>query len=140
MDPQEEEMPTLIAPCDTDDSVAATVDAEITLAIKRLKTDKFPGASKMTAARLKKWYRQTHTLKEEDVPEPEAWSKLVELVHHSWEHSKLPQELCYCVQIMIPKPDGGVRGIGPLEVALKVVESIIDSCVKAKVKFHDCLH
>jgi len=41
---------------------------------------------------------------------------------------------------MIPKPDGGSRGIGLLEVVLKVLECIINSRVSAKVKFHDCLH
>jgi Reverse transcriptase (RNA-dependent DNA polymerase) len=46
----------------------------------------------------------------------------------------------YCVQIMIPKPDGGQRGIGLLEIIFKVFECIIDARVKAKVKFHDCLH
>jgi len=64
----------------------------------------------------------------------------VELVQHIWEHSELPRELYYCVQVMIPKPDGGSRGIGLLEVVLKVLECIINSCVTAKVKFHDCLH
>jgi len=93
----------------------------------------------MTAAHLKKWYRQAHPLKEEDNPQPEAWNKLVELVQHAWEHTELPQELYYWVQIMIPKPDGGSRGIGLLEVVLKVLECIIDSHVKVKVKFHDCL-
>jgi len=94
----------------------------------------------MTAAHLKKWYRQAHPLKEEDIPQPEAWNKLVELVQHTWEHSELPQELYYCVQVIIPKPDGGSRGIGLLEVVLKVLECIINSRVTAKVKFHDCLH
>ena len=138
VEPQEEEIPTLIAPYEIDDSVPT--EDEITQAVKRLKNGKSPGASKMTAAHLKKWYRQAHPLKEEDVPEPEAWNKLVELVQHCWENKELPKELCYCVQIMIPKPDGGSRGIGLLEAVLKVLECIIDSRVKAKVKFHDCLH
>jgi len=137
VDPQEEPIPTLIAPYEIDDSVPT--EDEITLAVKRLKSGKSPGATKMTAAHLKKWYRQAHPLKEEDIPQPEAWNKLVELVQHTWEHSELPQEL-YCVQVMIPKPDGGSRGIGLLEIVLKVLECIINSCVSAKVKFHDCLH
>jgi len=94
----------------------------------------------MTAVHLKKWHRQAHTLKEEDVPQPEAWNELAKLVRHTWEHSELPQELCCCVQVMIPKPDGGSRGIGLLETVLKVLERIINSRVTAKVKFHDCLH
>jgi len=135
---QEEQIPTLIAPYEIDDS--APTEDEITLAVTRLKPGKSPGATKMTAAHLKKWYRQAHPLNEEDIPQPEAWNKLVELVQHTWEHSELLQELYYCVQIMIPKPDGGSRVIGLLEVVLKVLECIIDSRVKAKVKFHDCLH
>jgi len=74
VDPQEEEIPTLIAPYETDDSVPT--EDEITLAVKRLKSGKPPGASKMTAAHLKKWCRQAPPLTEEDVPQPEAWNKL----------------------------------------------------------------
>ena len=138
VEPQEEPIPTLIAPYEIDDSVPT--EDEISLAVKRLKSGKSPGATKMTAAHLKKWYRQAHTLKEEDIPQGEAWNKLVELVQHTWDHSELPQELYYCVQVMLPKPDGGSRGIGLLEVVLKVLECIINSRVSAKVKFHDCLH
>jgi len=116
VDPQEEPIPTLIANCETDDSVPT--EDEITLAVKRLKSGESPGATKMTAAHLKKWHRQEHPLKEEDIPQPEAWNKLVELVRHTWEHSELPHELCCCVQVVIPKPDGGSRGIGLLEVVL----------------------
>jgi len=137
VDPQEEPIPTPMAPCETDDSVPT--EDEITLAVKQLKSGKSPGASKMTAAHLKKWCRQAHPLKEEDVPQPEAWNKLVELVRHAWEHSELHQELFCCVQVVIPKPDGGSRGIGLLEAVLKVLECIINSHVTAKVKFHDCL-
>jgi len=138
VDPHEEPIPTLIAPYEIDDSVPS--EDEITLAVKQLKSGKSLGATKMTVAHLKKWYRQAHPLKEEDIPQPEAWNKLVELVQHAWEHSELSQELYYCVQVMIPKPDGGSRGIGLLEVVLKVLECIINSRVTAKVKFHDCLH
>jgi len=105
--PQEEPIPTLIAPYEIDDSVPT--EDEITLAVKRLKSGKSPGATKMTAAHLKKWYRQANPLKEEDISQPEAWNKLVELVQHTWEHSELPQELYYCIQVMIPKPDSGSR-------------------------------
>jgi len=56
VDPQEEPIPTLIAPCEIDDSVPT--EDEITLAVKRLKSGKSPGATKMTAAHLKKWCRQ----------------------------------------------------------------------------------
>jgi len=94
----------------------------------------------MTVAHLKKWCRQAHPLKEEDVPQPEAWNELVELVQHAWEHSELPQELCCYIQVVIPKPDGGSRGIGLLEAVLNVFECVINSRVTSKVKFHDCLH
>jgi len=53
VDPQEEPIPTLIAPYEIDDSVPT--EDEITLAVKRLKSGKSPGATKMTAAHLKKW-------------------------------------------------------------------------------------
>jgi len=64
---------------------------EITLAVKRLKSGKSPGAPKMTAAHLKKWYRQAHPLKEEDIPQPDVWNKLVELVQHAWNMQSCPR-------------------------------------------------
>lgn len=41
---------------------------------------------------------------------------------------------------LLPKADGGVRGLGLLEVSWKLCEAIIDTRVQHRVKLHDCLH
>jgi hypothetical protein len=46
----------------------------------------------------------------------------------------------WSVLVAIPKASGGVRGIGLLEIIWKTISSIIDSRIKAKVRFHTALH
>ena len=41
---------------------------------------------------------------------------------------------------LLPKSDGGVRGIGLLKTTWKVCEAIIDSRVKSMVVFHNSAH
>ena len=134
VDPQEEPIPTLMAPYEIDDSVPT--EDEITLAVKQLKSGKFPRSYQDDSSPSQEVVRQIHTLKEEDALGINWWS---------WYNilgniQSCPKSSTTASRYMIPNPDGGSRGIGLLEVVLKVLECIIDSRVKAKVKFHDCLH
>jgi hypothetical protein len=49
-------------------------------------------------------------------------------------------ELQWSILVLLPKGNGGVRGIGLLELAWKHIEAIIDTRVKTAVRFHDSLH
>ena len=42
--------------------------------------------------------------------------------------------------VLLPKGNGGYRGIGLLEISWKVIESIINRQIAKKVEFHDALH
>ena len=53
---------------------------------------------------------------------------------------ELPQCISWSFLAVIPKPDGGTRGLGLLDILWKLVEAIIDTRVKRSVKLHDILH
>ena len=42
--------------------------------------------------------------------------------------------------ILTPKVNADTWGIGLLDIARKVVEAVIDTCIKTVVQFHDVLH
>jgi len=42
--------------------------------------------------------------------------------------------------VLLPKPDGGVRGIGLVEALWKLVALIINARLKHSITFHDSLH
>ena len=44
------------------------------------------------------------------------------------------------ILVLIPKDDADNQGIGLLEVLLKVMEAIIDTCIKKAAMFHDVPH
>ena len=121
-----------------DDS--APQEIEIAAGVRRLKRNKAPGVSKMTANHLKHWMQQALDPEEDKDPARQPWDTLVQLVQHIWDTGELPTELTWSIQVLLPKPNGGTRGIGLLEVVWKLMEAIIDTRVKKAVTFHDCLH
>ena len=44
------------------------------------------------------------------------------------------------ILFLIPKGDTDTRGVGLLESLWTVVEAIVETCLRAKVSFHDVLH
>jgi hypothetical protein len=73
-------------------------------------------------------------------PDPVKWNKFVELLQHAFATGELQAEISWSVLVVIPKGCSGFRGIGLLEVILKVISSIIDSRLKAEIEFDDSLH
>jgi len=84
--------------------------------------------------------KQALELEEGKEPQQLPWDTLVQLIQHIWSTGQLPTELTWSIQVLLPKPIGGARGIGLLEVAWKLMEAIIDTRVKEVIEFHDCLH
>ena len=60
-------------------------------------------------------------------PDPTPWLALVDLIQHIFRTGNIPTPMCWSYLTLLPKPDGGVRGISLLEVTWKLVEAIIDS-------------
>ena len=56
-----------------------------------------------------------------------------------WD-GELPKALCLSILFTIPKPCGGVQGIGLLESIWKLIERIIDRRLSHGIHFHDALH
>ena len=76
----------------------------------------------------------------EENPNTTNWDLLVCLTKHSFSTGELPTEAAWGAMVILPKPDGGVRGIGLLEAFWKLCSKIIDLRVQASVQFHDSLH
>jgi len=121
-----------------DDS--APQEAETAATAGRLKRNNAPGISKMTLTHLKAWMKQALDPDEGKQPQRQPWDTLVPLIQHMWSTGQLPAELTWSIQVLSPKPNGGARGIGLLEVVWKLMEETVDARVKEAIEFHDCLH
>ena len=53
---------------------------------------------------------------------------------------KITQELGWNVLVLIPKGTIDTRGISLLETLWKLVEALIDTCIRASLQFHNLLH
>jgi hypothetical protein len=86
---------------------------------------------------LKEWCKEA---RRDENPDTTKWDKVVALVQYIFETGRLPTELTWCVLVAIPKPSGGFRGIGLLELMWKLMSSIIDSRMKENIQLHSTLH
>jgi exonuclease III len=108
-------------------------DEEIQRAVRRLKSRKAPGPSGLKVDEIKQWLTEKTT-------NPEPWNKFCRLVTHCFETGELPQSACFSTLVLIPKSDGGVRGIGLLESVWKVISMIIKERISRSIQFDDMLH
>jgi len=134
-------IPVHIAPYPIDDSIPD--EAEIERTVRRLKNYKATGPSGLPNEQLKAFLRAArHDPNDPDTPDPilEPWDTLVELVQYMFSTGDIPQKLTWSHLAILPKSDGGVRGVGLLEHTWKICEAIIDTRVKREVKFHDIIH
>ena len=81
----------------------------------------------MTADHLKKWHKEAHPEQCESPNEPNPaepnynnWTPLCNLIQHMWTTGDIPTELTWSIVVLIPKSDGGHRGIGLLETLWKL--------------------
>ena len=63
----------------------------------------------MKAEHLKGWLAAA--MKEEQ-PDRSKWDALVTFVDHIWQTGDFPTALPWAILVVLPKPDGGTRGIG----------------------------
>jgi hypothetical protein len=76
----------------------------------------------------------------EQTTNPEPWDKFCELIRHCFDTGELSQSACFSTLVLIPKSDGGVRGIGLLESVWKVMSMIIKERMSRTIQFDDMLH
>ena len=67
------------------------------------------------------------------------WNCLFELVSTCYTTGELPNELTWAIMVLLPKSDGGIRGIGLLDIIWKLLAAIVDNQCKV-IPLHDCLH
>ena len=58
---------------------------------------------------------------------------LVDIIHHMLSIGEIPQDLGWTVLVLIPKGTADTRYIGLLEILLKVVEALIDTCLRTSL-------
>ena len=73
-------------------------------------------------------------------PWMDLWLCLVYIVQHMWSTGEIPQELGWTVLVLIPKGTTDTWGIGLIETMWKVVEALIDTCLRASLHMHEILH
>jgi hypothetical protein len=96
--------------CPDEDKVAAT--------IQKLRSGKAPGPTGLHMDELKEWAENRGG---------EPWKNLVRVVQHCFTTGEVPQWLSFATLVLIPKSDGGARGIGLLKSIWKVILGISSS-------------
>ena len=112
---------------------------EIADACRELRRNRACGASGMRNEDLQRWltnYRREGASQANREP----WEHVCEIVDTAFADGELPKALSLSTLVIIPKPAGGVRGIGLLELIWKLIERIISNRLAAGIQFHDALH
>jgi hypothetical protein len=133
--PPGDPIPICVATFEIDDNVPD--EREIADTVILLRWGKYPGQSGIRAEHLREWL---NAAERGGNPDPNRWNKMVELVQHDFETGKLPMELPWSVQVLIPKFSGGCRGIGLLEICWKVISKIMDLRMKQGNDCDDSIH
>ena len=111
----------MVAPFDIDDSIP--VDYEIRQVVTHLRLHKSPGPSGLTADNLREWLDAATRPQQ---PNSTPWDCLVSLIQHMFTTAQslatcdIPDQMAWSFLTLLPKSDGGVRGIGLLETTWKV--------------------
>jgi len=129
-------LPFHAAPFEIPDNVPSP--EEIASATRLLRNGRAPGVSGLTAEVVKSWLDKAES---ETDPDPTRWNYVVRLVQHVFqEDGNLPQALAHSVLVILPKPDGGRRGISLLDTVWKIIARIIQLRLRDNVQYHDAIH
>ena len=106
-------------------------EAEIRVALGRLKSHKAPGPSGLSVDVLKGWAEEGGA----------KWQQVVSLVQWCVETGEVPQAFKYGTLVLIPKAEQGkYRGIALLESVYKLISGLINNRVTTSVRYHDSIH
>jgi hypothetical protein len=133
--PPGDPIPVLVGHFNISDAVPS--EEEIAAAVRRLPRGKAPGPSAMRVDHFKEWYAAA--IREEQ-PDCTRWDALVTLVQHCYTTGNLPQEATWMSIVLLPKTDGGVRGIGLVEALWKLLAVVINVRLQSSITLHDSLH
>ena len=133
--PPGDPIPVMVEEFVVDDSPPS--DGEISDAVARLPSGKAAGASGMRVDHFKAW---KHEATRDKDPDSSKWDVLVKLVELVYETGTLPAQASWMIVVLLPKPDGGVRGIGLVEALWKLIASVVNARLQSSIVFHDSLH
>ena len=133
--PPGEPIPILVQPFPIPDGPPSA--DEIKETVQRSHRGKSPGPTGIRTDHLKDWMQAAYR---EENHDPLRWNLLVELVQHVFVTGEISTQMTWAIVVLLPKSDGGVRGIGLLDVIWKLVTAIIDRRVSSNVQYHDALH
>ena len=68
------------------------------------------------------------------------WERVVELIQTAFRDGELAEEATWQAVVLILKGKGDYRGIGLMEVMLKVVAAILNRRFTASITYHDFLY
>ena len=140
--PPGDPIPVHVQPQPIPDTVPT--EDEILDAVKRLHNGKTPGPSRLQGEQIKKWVRLAYPEATETdpspVPDTRRWQAVVRLIQHQFATGDVATEVAWSFLALLPKPDGGKRGVGLIETIWKLTEAIVDTRIKAYVQYHDLLH
>ena len=109
-----------------------------------MRNGKAPGLTKITVELMKGWCHRIEESREKGVIDEEAewnWSQTIKIVQECFKTGITPTAFEVGTLVIIPKDDkGGVRGIGLLEIAHKLVSAIINRRMTEKIMFCDAIH
>jgi Reverse transcriptase (RNA-dependent DNA polymerase) len=91
-----------------------------------------PGPSGLRAEQVQTWMK--------DQNDQTKWNTLTSLIQQIFVSGEVPQRLAFSTLCLLPKPDGGVQGIGLLETVWKIISIIIKDRITEHIHFDDSLH
>jgi Reverse transcriptase (RNA-dependent DNA polymerase) len=112
---------------------------EIRDAVKRMRRRRATGQTGMRAEDFQQWALEAFP-DNENAPNRARWDKLVAILTRMWETGEIPTELTWTILVLVPKGNGDSRGIGLLESLQKLSDTIMDTRLKASIRFHEMLH
>ena len=118
---------------------APPTPAEVADACRDLKRNRTCGLSGIQVEDLQHWLKE-YQKQDTTEADKEPWNIVLELVDEAFASGDLPRVLSLSLLVIIPKPSGGVHGIGLLETLWKLIEKICEKCFSQGIKFHDALH
>ena len=134
--PPGDSIPVEIEPFDVEDGVPDEGKTE--WAVKRLRNNRAGGPSQMRAEDLKGWLAAARRGEKGETADKEGrgregtregaenWARVVELVQTAFRDGELAKEATWQAVVLIPKGKKDYRGIGLVEVMLKVVAAILN--------------
>ena len=83
---------------------------------------------------MKGWLKEAT---KEKYPDPRRWDKLASLTTMAFREGHIPSVLTWTKMVLIPKLEGGYRGVGLVEVIWKVCKYITKNRLLPAITLHD---